>query len=221
MPALNSQQPPGSPVPARSIPPPHHCADPAPETVPAAKQPPLHEPVPRNAPHAPSGAPGTGAAERRREKEQRGQRPKRAHLALPHPGVPLRPLLSQSPPPLSPPRDPPPRRAPTSSCASPPCTFLPALSPVSLPASPAPRSPDSPKPRALPGSPQALPVPGSPLTSRLPPAGKQLTAPCYSPPSLRLSEEAPNRALRLAHMAYAEYRHPNNHRRKSRHSSLP
>ena len=55
--------------------------------------------------------------------------------------------------------------------------FLPALSPVSLPASPAPRSPDSPKPRALPGSPQALPVPGSPLTSRLPPAGKQLTAP--------------------------------------------
>ena len=99
--------------------------------------------------------------------------------------------------------------------------FLPALSPVSLPASPAPRSPDSPKPRALPGSPQALPVPGSPLTSRLPPAGKQLTAPCYSPPSLRLSEEAPNRALRLAHMAYAEYRHPNNHRRKSRHSSLP
>lgn len=220
MPALNSQQPPGSPVPARSIPPPHHCAAPAPETVPAAKQPPLHEPVPRNAPHAPSGAPGTGAAERRREKEQRGQRPKRAHLALPHPGVPLRPLLSQSPPPLSPPRDPPPRRAPTFSCAS---------QPRSFPSSPVPRFPSrltrAPEP-GLSQTPRTPRLPtGSPrtrLTPHLPsPAGKQLTAPCYSPPSLRLSEEAPNRALRLAHMAYAEYRHPNNHRRKSRHSSLP
>lgn len=221
MPALNSQQPPGSPVPARSIPPPHHCADPAPETVPAAKQPPLHEPVPRNAPHAPSGAPGTGAqsAGERKSKEDRDQRERtwhsltrasrcaRSSLSLPRrsalPVIRPRAALQPSHAPLSP------------------GPFLPALSPVSLPASPAPRSPDSPKPRALPGSPQALPVPGSPLTSRLPPAGKQLTAPALHQHSLRLSEEAPNRTLRLAHMAYAEYRHPNNHRRKSRHSSLP
>ena len=186
MPALNSQQPPGSPVPARSIPPPHHCADPAPETVPAAKQPPLHEPVPRNAPHAPSGAPGTGAAERRREKEQRGQRPKRAHLALPHPGVPLRPLLSQSPPPLSPPRDPSPRRAPTFSCAS---------QPRSFPSCPVPRFPSrltrAPEP-GLSQTPRTPRLPaGSPrtrLTPHLPsPAGRQaahssLLFPSLTPP---------------------------------------
>ena len=158
------------------------------------------------------------SAGERKSKEDRDQRERTCRST--HQCVPLRPLLSQSPPPLSPPRDPPPRRAPTFSCAS---------QPRSFPSSPVPRFPSrltrAPEP-GLSQTPRTPRLPtGSPrtrLTPHLPsPAGKQLTAPCYSPPSLRLSEEAPNRALRLAHMAYAEYRHPNNHRRKSRHSSLP
>ena len=129
---------------------PHHCADPAPETVPAAKQPPLHEPVPRNATHAPSGVPGTGA-QSGREKEQRGQRPRESNShsltrasASPAPLPVFSPRSSRPCAPL-------PRRAPTFSCASQPRPFLP--SPVSRfhpGLTHAPRSPDSPTPRHSP-----------------------------------------------------------------------
>ena len=148
---------------------PHHCADPAPETVPAAKQPPLHEPVPRNATHAPSGVPGTGA-QSGREKEQRGQRPRESNShsltrasASPAPLPVFSPRSSRPCAPL-------PRRAPTSSCASPPCTFLPALSTVSLPASlsaPGPGLSQTPLTPRLPARSPRTPL-TDPITSRLP-----------------------------------------------------
>ena len=220
MPALNSQQPPGSPVPARSIPP----------RITAPTRPRKLSP-PQSSPRSTNRSPGMlltlpqesrEQARRAGERKNKEDRDQERATRTPSPGHPLRQLLS----PYSPRAHPalvlrsraalrPPHVPPRPALSFQPCPPFPSPPPSAR------RGPDSPKPRALPGSPQALPVPGSPHTSRLPPAGKQLTAPCYSPPSLRLSEEAPNRALRLAHMAYAEYRHPNNHRRKSRHSSLP
>lgn len=163
-------------------------------------------------------------ARRAGEKKNKEDRDQERATRTPSPGHPLRQLLS----PYSPRAHPAlvlrsrtalqPSHAPLSHALS-----FPAQSPVSIPVSltrPGSRTLPNPAhsqaPRTL--SPHPAHKPDH-LPS--PPAGKQLTAPALHQPSLRLSEEAPNRALRLAHMAYAEYRHPNNHRRKSRHSSLP
>ena len=174
---------------------PHHCADPAPETVPAAKQPPLHEPVPRNATHAPSGVPGTGA-QSGREKEQRGQRPRESNShsltrasASPAPLPVFSPRSSRPCAPL-------PRRAPTFSCASQPRPFLPSQSPVSIPVSltrPGARTRPHPATHRLPARSPREPLTAT-ITSRRPKPGPPLTVPALHPPSLRLSEEAPHRA---------------------------
>ena len=163
-------------------------------------------------------------ARRAGERKNKEDRDQERATRTPSPGHPLRQLLS----PYSPRAHPAlvlrsraalqPSHAPLSHALS-----FPAQSPVSIPVSltrPGARTRPHPATHRLPARSPREPLTAT-ITSRRPKPGPPLTAPALHQPSLRLTEAAPNRALRLAHMAYAEYRHPNNHRRKSRHSSLP
>ena len=124
-----------------------------------------------------SGAPVTCAAERRerKSKEDRDQRGGTWHslTRASRCTAPITITSTAQPAPRALPQ----RRAPPSSCASPPCPFLPCPVTRFPPRHPnAPRSPDSPKPLALPGPPHA-PVPcsqpRSPPVSRRPASSSQ------------------------------------------------
>ena len=177
MPALNSQQPPGSPVPARSIPPPASLRRPGPGNCPRRKA----APAPRTGPPECSSrslrSPWNGRCRAPERERAKRTETKESAPGTPSPGRPAAPAPLSALPVIRPRAALQPSHAPLS-----PGPFLPSLSPVSLPASPAPRSPDSPKPRALPGSPQALPRPAHSPDHLPSPAARQAAhSTCSSP----------------------------------------